>query len=69
VNALSEVKTRNLLLIVRATFSRPEAIAPQARVPSQTLRLLWHLTEWTDQPDLKQQIGSTIAYLEAATIN
>jgi hypothetical protein len=64
VNALSEGETRNVLLIVRAAFSRPEAIAPQVRVPSQTLRLLWHLADSTDRVGLKQQIAETIAYLE-----
>jgi hypothetical protein len=65
VNALSEDETRSVLALVRTSFSKPETIAQSARVPSQSLLLLRHLEEWTDQENLKQQIAGTIAYVEA----
>jgi len=65
VNALSEDETRNVLAILRAAFEKPETIQPSAKYPSQSLRLLRHLAELTDQDSLRRQITETIAYLQA----
>jgi hypothetical protein len=65
LKATSEDETRSVLALVRASVSKPETIAQSARAPSQSLRLLRHLGEWTDQENLKQEIAGTIAYVEA----
>jgi hypothetical protein len=65
VNALNDDETGNVLAIVRATFEKPEAIAPSARLPSKTLQLLHHLADSTEQVGLKQQIADTTAYVQS----
>jgi hypothetical protein len=65
VNALSEDETRNVVLIVRTAFEKPELIPQAAKNPSETLRLLRSLADSTGQESLKRQIAETIAYVEA----
>ena len=65
VNALSDDEVRNVLLIVRSAFAKPESIEQAAKDPSRTLLLLRKLSDLTDQERLKQQIVETMAYVRA----
>jgi len=65
LNALDENETRNVLAIVRAAFEKPDMIAPAAKDPAKTLLLLRHLADWSDQDSIKNEIGETIAYVQA----
>lgn len=70
--AIASISGPNTFLTCETTHGRQTFQTPSSSDSfrtSQTLRLLWHLTEWIDQPDLKQQIANTVVYLEAATIN
>lgn len=64
-NALDEDETRNVLLIIRAAFEKPDRIPPAAKHPSGTLLLLRNLADGTEQESLKQQIAETMAYVKA----
>lgn len=63
-NALSEDETRNVLVILRAAFARPETIAPGAKYPAQTLKLLRHLADLAGESSLQRQIAETQAYVQ-----
>ena len=65
VNALTGDETRNSLAIVRSSFEKPESMLPLAREPWKTLLLLRHLSDITDEPNLKREIEETIAYFQA----
>jgi hypothetical protein len=65
VNALSDGEARNVLVLIRAAFEKPQTIAPGAREPSRTLLFLRRLAERTDRDSLKQQIAETIAWVQA----
>ncbi len=60
-----EDETRNVLAIIHAAFEKPETIQPSAKNPSRTLLLLRQLADFTGQDSLKQEIGETIAYVQA----
>ena len=64
VNALSEGEIRNVLTITRRAFERPETIAPGARYPDQTLKLLQHLADFVDESGLQRQISETREYVQ-----
>ncbi len=64
VNALSEGEIRNVLMIVRSAFERPETIAPGARYPTRTLNLLQHLADFADESGLQRQIAETLEYVQ-----
>jgi len=63
-NALSEDEMRNVLFVMRAEFANPNRILEAAKNPSETLRLLQHLTDSTSQEELRQQIAETISYVQ-----
>jgi hypothetical protein len=65
VNALSEGEIRNVLTIVRIAFARPDNIAPGARDPARTLKLLRHLTDFTDQSSLRREIAESREYVQS----
>jgi hypothetical protein len=65
VNALREGEIRNVLTIVHITFARPDNIAPGARDPVSTLKLLRHLTDFTDQSSLRREIAETMEYVQS----
>jgi hypothetical protein len=65
VNALSEQETRNVLTLVRSALDKPESIAPGARQPIRTLALLRRLADFTDDKELKREIGEAVEYFEA----
>jgi hypothetical protein len=64
VNALSEAEIRNVLAIVRIAFARPDNIAPGAKDPARTLKLLSHLTDFTGQSGLQREIAETMEYVQ-----
>jgi hypothetical protein len=61
VNALKDDEVRNVLAIVRTAFADPQRIPESAKNPAATRRLLQHLSEATNQSDLKQQIAETVS--------
>ncbi len=65
VNALSEDETRNVLAIIHAAFEKPERIPEEAKDPSATVLLLLNLANSAGSTSLKEQIGETIAYVQA----
>jgi hypothetical protein len=65
VNALSEGEIRNVLTIVRTAFARPDNIAPGAKDPARTLKLLRHLTDFTDQSSLRREIAEIMEYVQS----
>ena len=64
-NALSEREIRNVLTIIHFAFARPDNIAPGAKDPARTLKLLRHLTEFTDQTSLRREIAETMEYVQS----
>ncbi len=64
VNALSEGETRNVLTIIRSAFERAETIAPGAKYPARTLKLLRHLADFVDESSLQRQIAETLEYVQ-----
>lgn len=65
VNALSEGEIRNVLTIVRISFARPENIAPGAKDPGRTLKLLRHLMDFTDENSLRREIAEAVEYVQS----
>lgn len=65
VNALSDGEIRNVLTIVRIAFARPDNIAPGAKDPARTLKLLRHLTDFTDQSSLRREIAEAMEYVQS----
>jgi hypothetical protein len=64
-NALSEGEIRNVLTIVRVAFARPDNIAPGAKDPARTLKLLRHLTDLADHSGLRREIAETMEYVQS----
>jgi len=64
VNALSEGEIRNVLSIVRNAFARPETLAPGAKYPARSLKLLRRLADLTDDSALQRQIAETLEYVQ-----
>jgi hypothetical protein len=64
-NGLTDSEIRHVLTIIRAAFEKPDTIAPAAKQPANSLRLLRHLDGLTGHERLKQEIAATIAYLQA----
>jgi hypothetical protein len=64
VNALSEDEIWNVLTIVRNAFARPETLAPGAKYPARSLKLLRHLADLTDDSSVQRQITETLEYLQ-----
>ena len=62
-NALTDDEMRNVLIIVRSAFGRPETIAPSAKQPFKTVTLLRHLTGSHDT--LKRDIAETVTYVQS----
>ena len=64
VNALSEGEIRNVLSIVRIAFARQDNIAPGAKYPARSLKLLQHLADLTSDSSLQREIAATVEYLQ-----
>ena len=64
VNALSEGEIRNVLTIIRNAFARPETLAPGAKYPARTLKLLRHLANFVEESSLQRQIAETVEYVQ-----
>jgi hypothetical protein len=64
VNALSEGEIRNVLTIIRNAFARPETLAPGAKYPARTLKLLRHLADFADESSLQRQIAETLEHVQ-----
>lgn len=64
-NALGEGEMRNVLVIIRSAFDRPETIAPGAKYPVRSLKLLQHLMDFTDQSGLRREIAATMVYVQS----
>jgi hypothetical protein len=64
VNALNEGETRNVVTIIRSAFERPETIAPGAKYPARTLKLLRHLADFSGESSLQRQIAETLEYVQ-----
>jgi hypothetical protein len=64
VSALSEGEIRNVLTIIRNAFARPETLAPGAKYPARTLKLLRHLADFVDESSLQRQIAETLEYVQ-----
>jgi hypothetical protein len=64
VNALSEGEIQNVLTIIRNAFARPETLAPGAKYPARSLKLLRHLADLTDDSSVQRQITETLEYLQ-----
>jgi hypothetical protein len=64
VNALSDGEIRNVLTIIHNAFARPETLAPGARYPARTLKLLRHLADLVDESSLQREISETLEYVQ-----
>ncbi len=63
-NALSNNEIRNVLAILHGAFEKPETIAPGANYPLRTVKLLHHLSDFTDGTGLQREIAETVAYVQ-----
>lgn len=61
-NALSEREIRNILSIIGHAYQNRNGVVPPTANP-ETLELLQHLTNETDQESLKKEISETMAFV------
>ena len=53
------------MAIEAVAFARPDNLAPGAKDPARTLKLLRHLTDFTDQSSLRREIAETMEYVQS----
>ena len=64
VNALSNNEIRNVLAIIHDAFDKPETLAPGAKYPGRSLKLLHHLADFADDTGLQREITETLEYVQ-----